>query len=262
MRQSLRQSVFQVVKLSLTPKIVFPFLSFLIYSFLIVLFLKEVNVWKTSNLKETIYWFFFSGIILSFGAVIDNTSEKPIRKIVKELVVFTIIVEFIVNTYVFKLPVELILVPLVAILTAIYTYACFKAEYKAVEKIVGTILGIIGVAILIHALIQIHHDFNKFARLDTFIDFILPLVLTLSILPAIYLLLLYISYENLFITVDILLNSKEMKRYAKRLLVLHCGFRVGRVREIVKFRAGRLYGTASKEEIRTILLQDENIPIN
>ena len=261
-RKEVRRSIFQLVKSFFSPKIIIPFTLLFTYSFLVVLLLREIHLWSLSNLKETIYWFLFSGIIIAFRSVVDETTEKPIRKIIKELVAFTIILEFIVNTYVFKLLVELFFVPTIAFLTAVYTYATIKTEYKIVEKILGTLLAIIGIAMFTQALIQIYYDFDKFARLDTLTDFILPPILTISILPAIYLLLLYSSYELLFIRVDLMLNSKEMQRYAKKLLILHCGFKVGKVKYMLKFRVNQLYNTASKEEIRTILFQDEKSPVN
>ena len=168
----------------------------------------------------------------------------------------TILLEFIVNTYVYKLPIELILVPILAIITATYTYASFKSQYKGVEKLLGSLLAIIGIAIVIQALIQVYHDFDKFGRFDTFTDFILPPMLTISILPAIYLLMMYALYELLFIRVDIVLeNDSEKRRYAKKLLILHCYFRVGKVRKMLN-NAGRLYDGASKEDIRKILLNE------
>ena len=255
-RKEIRRSLFQLVKIFFSLKVMFPFTLLFTYSFLVVLFLRYVHIWSLSNLKETIYWFTFSGVIISFTTIIDEKTKRPISKIIKELVTFTIILEFIVNTYVFNLLIELFFVPTIAILTAVYTFATIKTEYKIVEKIIGTLLAIIGILMIIHAIIQIYHDFDKFGRFDTLIDFILPPVLTISILPAIYLFMLYASYELIFIRIDIMLDSKEMQRYAKKLLILHCGFKVGKVKYMLKFRVNQLYNTASKEEIRTILFQD------
>ncbi len=252
-----RQSIFGVMKIALTPKLVFPFILLFIYSFLIVLFLRKIHLWSLSNLKETIYWFFFSGVIIAFGVVVDEKTERPYRKIIKELTTFTIILEFIVNTYVFALLIELIFVLIMTILVMVYTVASVKSEYKVAEKILGTILAIIGIVIFTQAIIQIYRDFDKFASFKTLIDFILPPVLTISLLPAIYLLQLYVSYESVFVKIDIMLDSKERQRYAKKLLIFHCGFKVKRVKEILKHRANVLYSSASKEEIKTILLQDE-----
>ncbi len=260
-RKEIRRSFFQPVKIFFSPKIIIPFTLLFTYSFLVVLLLRDIHIWSLSNLKETIYWFFFSGVIIAFRIIIDETTEKPIRKIIKELVTFTIALQFLVNTYVFKLPVELFFVPMIAILTAVYTYASFKTEYKIVEKILGTLLGIIGIAMFAQALIQIYYDFDKFARLDTLINFVLLPILTISILPTIYLLLIYATYELLFVHVNIMLDSTELRRYARKLLILHCGFKVRKAKNILKFRVNRLYDTASKKEIKTILLNEE-IPEN
>ena len=255
-QKEIRRSIFNLVKSFFSPKIIIPFTLFFTYSFLVVLLLRAIHIWNLSNLKETIYWFIFSGIIITFRTVVDETTEKPIRKIIKELVAFTIILEFIVNTYAFKLLVELFFVPMITILSAVYTYATIKTECKIVEKILGTLLAIIGIAMFTQALIQIYYDFDRFPSLDTLTNFILPPILTIGILPAIHLLLLYTSYEMLFMRVDLMSNSKETQRYAKKLLILHCGFKVSKVKYMLKFRVNRLYSTASKEEIRTILFLD------
>jgi hypothetical protein len=237
-------------------KIIVPFVILIFYVFFVVLILIKIHIWNLSNLKETIYWFIFSGAITVFSTIANGKVEKPIRKIVKGLITITIALEFIVNTYVFKLPIELVLVPILAILTMMYTYASLKAEYKRVEKFLGSLLAIIGIAILIQALIQVYQDFDKFGHIDTFIDFILPPILTISILPATYVLMLYSCYELIFTHINFLLdNDKEMRRYAKKFLILHYHFRVWKVKNM-RGRVGRLYDGASKEDIKRILLNE------
>ena len=172
------------------------------------------------------------------------------------MITVTIVLESIVNAYVFGLLVELVLFPILAFLTALYTYAALKAEYKKVELILGTILAIIVMAMLTQALVMIYHDFDKFGRFDTFIDFILPPIFMIGILPAIYLLMMYALYDSLFIRVDIALeNDSNRKRYAKMLLIINCYFRVGMLRKMLN-RVNRLYDGASKEDIRKILINE------
>ncbi|OHB54893.1 MAG: hypothetical protein A2173_03375 [Planctomycetes bacterium RBG_13_44_8b] len=254
-QKEIRRSFFQLVKTFVSPKIIIPFILLLTYSFLVILLLREIHIWSLPNLKETIYWFFFSGAITAFTIITDEKTEKPIRKNVRELLTITVVLEFVVNTYVFNLPIELVFVPMVTILTAVYTYASFKTQYKKVEHPSGTLLAIIGIAMITQALIRIYQDFDKFGRFDTLIDFVLPLILTISIIPATYLLMLYASYELLFLRIDFALESSiEMRRYAKKLLTLHCYFRIGKVREMLKGRANHLYRCCSKKDIRRILL--------
>ena len=255
-QKKIRHSFFQVLDTFFSLKIIIPFMLLIFYVFFVVLILSKIHIWSLSNLKETIYWFVFYGAITVFSTIANDKAEKPIKKIVKELITITIVLEFIVNTYVFKLPIELVLLPILAIITATYTYVSFKSQYKGVEKFLGSLLAIIGIAIVVQALIQVYHDFEKFGRFDTFIDFILPPILTISILPAIYLLMLYVLYDSLFIRVNIVLgNDSEKRRYAKKLLFLHCYFQVGKVRKKLN-SASRLYNGASKEDIRRILINE------
>jgi len=255
-QKEIRHSIFQVLDSFFSKKIIIPFMLLVLYVFFDVLILSKIHIWSLSNLKETIYWFIFSGAITVFLTIVNDKVGRPIRTIVKELITVTIVLEFIVNAYVFGLIVELVLFPILAFLTALYTYASLKAEYKKVELILGTILAIIVMAMLTQALIMIYHDFDKFGRFDTFIDFILPPILMISILPAIYLLMMYALYDSLFIRVDIALeNDSNRRRYAKMLLIINCYFRVGKLRKMLN-RVNRLYDGASKEDIRKILISE------
>lgn len=257
-QKEIRLSILQLAKNFFSSKIIIPFTLLFAYSFMVILLLREIRIWSLSNLKETIYWFIFSGVIIAFTTIIDEKTEKPIRKRIRDLVTFTVILEFIVNTYVFMLPIELVFVPMIAIMTAVYTYESIKTQYKKVEQFLGILLAIIGIAMFTQASIQIYHNFDKFRRFDTLIDFVLPPILTISILPAIYLLMLYASYELLFLRINLTFgNSNERRRYAKKLLIFHCGFRLGKVRDMLRRRVNLLYEVASKEDIRRILLNEE-----
>ena len=259
-KRKIRRSILNLTKSFLSIKIIIPLILLLLYSSLVVLLLRNIHIWKLSNLKETIYWFIFSGAITAFRTIINDEAERPFRKIIRELVTVIIVIEFIVNTYIFSLPIELFFIPMVSILTVIYTYSSLNTEYKKVEHYFGTLLAIIGIIMIVHALAQIFLDFNNFKSFDTLIDFILPVILTISIIPATYLLMLYASYESFFTYIDFVLgDSMKMKRYAKKLLIFHCNFRISKMRNVLKCRVTRLYDTVTKEDIRKILLED-NIP--
>lgn len=257
-QKGIRLSILQLAKNFFSSKIIIPFTLLFAYSFLVVLLLRKIHIWSLSNLKETIYWFIFSGVIIAFTTIIYEKTQKTIRKKIRELVTFTVVLEFIVNTYVFKLHIEMLFIPMIAILTSVYTYTSIKNQHKKVEQFTGTLLAIIGITMIIQATIQIYHDFDKFRHFDTLIDFVLPPILTISILPAIYLLMLYASYELLFLRINLTFeNSIERRRYAKKLLIYHCGFRVGKVRYMLRRRVNLLYDVASNEDIRKILLNKE-----
>ena len=250
----IRHSLIQLISIFFSPKIFIPFTFLLLYSSLVVLVLFKVNIWKLANLKETIYWFFFSGSIIAFETMIDDKSDRPFKKILMSMITLTLIIEFIINAYVFSLPVELFFIPVITIITGVNVVSNYKKEYREVGKYSNILLAIIGILLLVQALIRIYKDINIFTNISTLIEFILPLILTTSIIPAIYLLLLYSSYDSNFTRVNIMLDSKEMRLYAKKLILLYCKYSLKKAKEINMYRVNYLYSTASKEVIRNILI--------
>lgn len=255
-KKEIKKSLFELLKFALKSKIIIPYLFLLVYSFFAVILLKKFRIWNISNIKETIYWFIFSGVIIVFTAVVDEKTDRPFKKILSELITFTILLEFIVNTYVFKLPMELLFVPLITFLVIMNTFSSSKSEYKIIEKFSGALLSVIGIIMLIYVSVKIYKDFHSFASIDTLIDFIIPPILTICILPAIYLLLLYTFYDSLFIRVGLMLDSTQIQWYAKKLIIFHCGFSINKAKQILKNNVNLLYETASKEKIKGILPKD------
>jgi hypothetical protein len=100
----------RVVAVALHPKLAFLFASALFYSLLVVYAAREVGLWHMSSLKATVYWFVGTALVLISDAV---TGAVPAdhdftRRILKRVISVTILIEFVVNLYVFPLAVEVI----------------------------------------------------------------------------------------------------------------------------------------------------------
>jgi len=180
--RSVRKGFRGILKAALHWKIVSCVLSLLVYVSIIAFSLDGWQLWGFENLKATILWTCTAG----FGMVIANETGEPTRRHFKAVILggikFTIVLEFLVNFYVFPIIAELVLIPILAFLTACATYAEIKEEYKQTAYLFNGMLSLLGFGVLIYASYHAWNNWESFARIATVLDFLLPLLLTFLII--------------------------------------------------------------------------------
>lgn len=116
--------------------------------------------------------------------------------------------------YVLPFLAELILFPVLVFVTMLHTYSQTDGKYKSVETLFGTILAIFGFSLIIYALHELATNFSEFAKPETAEEFLLPPFLTLAYLPFIFSLVIYTTYENIFVRLQSSIKNKWVKRFA------------------------------------------------
>jgi hypothetical protein len=142
----------------------------------------------------------------------------------------TILVEVFVNLVVFPLPIELALVPIVTFLTMLAAFSGMKPEWAPAGRLVDGTLGWIGIALLSYVGGRLATDpglLNETAGLR----FLLPVWLSLGVLPYIYLLALYLGYDAAFRRINLNCADRATRWRAKRALVRRCHLRARRLGE-------------------------------
>lgn len=104
-------SLLGVVRALLAPRLLLLFASALAYSAGLVYLAWWFGVWHTAALKETIYWFSGTGVILLGQAIMASPTDPQFaRRVLDRIVGVTVLIEFAANLYAFPLGVELVLV--------------------------------------------------------------------------------------------------------------------------------------------------------
>jgi hypothetical protein len=135
-----------------------------------------------------------------------------------------VVLEFIINLYVFNLWIELLLVPFSALIGGMIAIAESDDKYTTVKKFLNTILSIMGFIFIGHAIHQITNDFDSFLSKNNLVDLILPICLTVMFLPFIYFIALFANYEQLFIRMPFFIKDKDVLSYSKRKIVYEFKF--------------------------------------
>jgi hypothetical protein len=216
-KAAIRSSVKDLTKAFLS--ITVPLLLMLVYVFGLIYVFRSFGLWKVSNLKDTILWFVGGALVM---LVIKNKAgkDKFFRNTAISSVALIVVLEFVVNLYVFKFWIEMITVPLMTLVFAMKAMAELDRQYKIIERFLESIMMIYGVAVLLFTVFAISADFSEFATLETLKSFLLPPVLTVCFLPFIYIFALFATYQSVFVRLGVFNDDRELLRYAKKRIII------------------------------------------
>lgn len=222
-KSEIRNSVLNSLKIFFNWKIQSFIFSLIIYSSIIISLLYLIKFWTFDFLKDSIMWFCFTGIVVSFDASTKSKDEGLFKKIIFNNIKVLIILEFIINTYTFSLIGEIIFLPIITLIAMIEVVLKFDKKYLSIEKLTSYIQITIGIIILTLSIIKIITDFKNFGNLNTLKSFLLLPFLSISILPFIYLLCIISNYEKLFSRLNFSkTKNKKLVNYAKKKIFRNC----------------------------------------
>lgn len=176
------------------------------------------------------------------------------KKIFEDNVKVIILLEFIVGEYTFSLPVEFVLVPLVGIVAALDAIAKTDQKHPSVRKFTTAIQSLFGFLIVSSAVMHAVNDYKSLATLDSLRKIIMLPILSLSLAPYIYVLLLWTSYESLFVHLKInTIKQIGVERYAKRMLIFHLMANLKSIREFTSTYGYRLATIQTKGDVDKLM---------
>jgi hypothetical protein len=163
----------------------------------------KLGLWHTTALKETIYWFVGTGAVLAGNATNATPSRDYVKQIVGRLLRVTLVIEFIVNLYVFPLIAEIVLVFLVLAFTTMKVAAQYDSKIDALtQKVIDRVLVGIGVFLLVSFATGALSDLDGFLSRETAERFFAVPALTLAFIPFLYLVAWYSRWEQATIRND------------------------------------------------------------
>jgi hypothetical protein len=255
--KNIRKSFLSLLKALFARKIVIALFVMVSYISLAVFATYKLHVWDISLLKDTIIWGLGTAFIMFMNYDKANTERKYFRKVLLDNVKLVVLLEFIINLYVFNFVVEFLLVPILFVVIGMLGVSGTKKEYKPVKNLLQIILAIYGIFLIIFALVHVVGDFKDFATIYNIKDFLLSPLLTVSFLPFVYFLVLYTTYESLFTRMDIFLRdqNKELIRFAKRQILRACLFNLKKLNRFSMNYTTQLMSIKNKSDIVSLTRQ-------
>lgn len=249
----LRKSLVSIFKI-LTGKmflIIFSLIGAYLYG--IILLLKYLEVWQSSNLKDVLFWLFSVGLILVFK-INDARSNAYFKGIFLSAIKWTIILEFILNLYSFSLFTEIIILPVLVFLTMTQAVAEMDERHKMASKFLQNVIAVAGLLIFSFSLYKTVINFDAVLTFQNLVVFLLPSTITILFIPFVYFLALYSTYESYFICLDFMTVKKEKVEEVKKLILRIANINLDKLLRIKKNFEKRVFydDTVLKDYVQEI----------
>lgn len=249
-KKDVRKSFLQLLKQFFNPKIIIPLLLSSTPVLLTLCVMERLNLWDSSSLKETIVWAIGAGIVMFFNSTSIKTGKDLLKKSLKDSIKLIIIVEFVVNFYVFPIAVEFLLVPLLTIIVLMQTVAIYQKDkkYEPTKKFLSALVAVAGLALIIYAFSELADNPKQFFTWQNLKLLLLPVMLTVAYIPSVYLLALYSAYESLFIRIDFFLKSQHNTTKLKAACAKKCMLSVSKVSKLTPYLIKNLITDMTQDE--------------
>lgn len=210
-----QESFHELVKNLLARQIITIVILITIYVLTSIYGLFHASLWGWHQLKVTIIWYISTAVLLIFKLESIKKDFRTFKNLVLDHFKLSVMIGFVVGIYTFNLLTELALMPLLFLISGMLGIAQSKKEYELLEKILYGILLFIGFLFVAYSIYMVFFDFGKIANKDAIRDFYVPPLLTLTYLPFIFFLMLYITYEKEFLKLQFFISNRWLRIYTK-----------------------------------------------
>lgn len=218
--------------------------------------LLKIGFWEPTLLKGTIFWAILSGSVLIFRSLGSKGADVTFGSFLRDNLKVIVIIEFLVSSYTFSLVFELIMWPILVALVAANALLESQEQYEAPAKFTSACLVIFGWVVIVQAAWRALADLGDFATTLTLREFLLPLVLSLLLLPFIYLSQVFSCYDTIFRRLSLSLElqkNSSLKSYARWRIIRICGLDTAKLRQLCGSNEVRLMQIRSKEDVDSLL---------
>lgn len=257
--REIRKSLWNVIVIFSDKKLRILWEIILLYVLTITMVFCYLPIWENIYIKDIIIWFLFSGLIYCMNAVSSEADETYIKKMLKDNLKFTMILEFFMSTFTFNIWIELAIIPVITIITVMNVIAERKEEYKSVHKLLDSILAIAGFWIFYETIKIGINEYKQLNIINTLVSFIIPIVYLILIIPLEYALELYSKYELLFLRMTFK-EEKDKKTKIRHRVAVICSCRIS-VRRVLLFQReymGRMYVKMKDNEFEKLIREFRN----
>ena len=204
----------------------FVFISFLCF---VIYGLYKIEIWSPTLVKDTIFWVMFVELPLFVKAIEEAKDARFFRKLIKDNIAISVVIEFLIGFWTFALWVEILLVPFLVFISALYAVAERERKHKPAKSFLQGILTLLGIFSFVYAIYNLIRFPQEFFSIDTLKVFALPLILLVLNLPVVYGLAIYNVYEQIFIHLK---GTTKEKRKMKVNLVFFAGINLHKLSTI------------------------------
>lgn len=252
--REIRKSLWNVIVIFFGKKLRILWEIILLYVLTITIVFCYLPIWENIYIKDIIIWFLFSGLIYCMNAVSSEADETYIKKILKDNLKFTMILEFFMSTFTFNIWIELAIIPVITIITVMNVIAERKEEYKNVHKLLDSVLAIAGFWIFYETIKIGINEYKQLNIINTLVSFMIPIVYLILIIPLEYILELYSKYEVLFLRMTFKEEKdKRIRLHHRTAIFRECNFSVRKILLFQREYMIQMYALMKEDEFNQLM---------
>lgn len=252
--REIRKSLWNVIVIFFDKKLRILWEIILLYVLTITMVFCYLPIWENIYIKDIIIWFLFSGLIYCMNAVSSEADETYIKKILKDNLKFTMILEFFMSTFTFNIWIELAIIPVITIITVMNVIAERKEEYKNVHKLLDSVLAIAGFWIFYETIKIGINEYKQLNIINTLVCFMIPIVYLILIIPLEYILELYSKYEVLFLRMTFKEEKdKRIRLHHRTAIFRECNFSVRKILLFQREYMIQMYALMKEDEFNQLM---------
>jgi hypothetical protein len=225
-----RESVWGVIKAIAEPVILIPFAGLVASTCGLVLLGQELGLWEPALVPATAAWVLTQGVVLLYKLGTREAGEAFFRPTLAQMLHLTWLIEVFMGFYVLGVPTELILLVAVGLFSAVSAFAESEERYRPAKQLSDGVLAFIGFALLLYVVVNVVVNWNDIDKALAARAFLLPVGLTIGVMPYLFFVSLWAGYHDAFIWINAETDDRTARRRAKLGLVLAFGPRVSRLR--------------------------------
>lgn len=250
----IRKSLWNVIVIFFDKKLRILWEIILLYVLTITMVFCYLPIWENIYIKDIIIWFLFSGLIYCMNAVSSEADETYIKKMLKDNLKFTMILEFFMSTFTFNIWIELAIIPVITIITVMNVIAERKEEYKNVHKLLDSVLAIAGFWIFYETIKIGINEYKQLNIINTLVSFMIPIVYLILIIPLEYILELYSKYEVLFLRMTFKEEKdKRIRLHHRTAIFRECNFSVRKILLFQREYMIQMYALMKEDEFNQLM---------
>src|SRR5262249_46584487 len=150
-----RRALGPVLKLLFFSRVTIVLLLILTYVAAAVYAFDVTGLWRWWMLKDTLFWFFGGAMPSLIKLNKPNREEHFFRDKAIDAIKLTVVLDFILNLYVFNLIVELLLTPLLVTLFGVSIVAGNEDKFEPAKKLVDRVIALIGLSAIMYAVVKL-----------------------------------------------------------------------------------------------------------
>jgi hypothetical protein len=208
--ETIRTSLGSIARLLVEPFLLATLLSLVVYLAVLGWAGHGVGIWSTDLISETIWWFVGTALVLLVNVNDALKERRFFRRVALQTMGITLLLDFFMNDlFVLSFPFELLLLPVLTFLGLLSLVAQRDPASREVASATGCLQAAAGFSIAAFVVFKVSTNLDQVTTEAHLLELLLPVWLTVSFLPFVYVVSVLVAYDSAFRRIDWSLRGQQ-----------------------------------------------------